>query len=215
MTKYSICDISGAEATEMRTPQEIVMTIAYSLKDGKKGDEYSVADISKSTQLHYMTTSDYLSLIEYIQENIPKINKIDSRGKARIVIINEMESDYSQKEKIMLTMFDKAAFSKDSALVIKNAEDCIDAAISEKLVLESIKGRYYLTTNGIMEAAKFAEKRAEKMMDLSVKSKKECLNYELEDKEEVWHKCNDCLENGYKQTGITDTIRCLPSSLAA
>lgn len=200
----------------MRTPQEIVMTIAYSLKDGKIGDEYSIADISKSTKLHYMTTGDYLNLIEYIQENIPKIKKIDSIGKAKIVIMDELESDYSQKEKVLLTMFDKAAFSKDSAYIIKDLEECIKDIISEGLAIKSTDAKYYLTTKGIIDAANLAEKRSEKITNLSSNSKEKCVDFEFKNKEGAWHKCEQNLEEYMPITKIDSIARCsLPSFNAA
>ena len=166
MVKSNILDTTflSFEGKKMRSPQEIIASIAYSLKEGKKGEEYTVAELSRKTEMHYMTVNNYLNMIEYVQKNIPLIDKVDLKGQTKIIIMEELKTGLSESERMLLFMFDKRAYTKESALLSKSFRDEDRfLLISGGLVVEK-KSKLFLTTEGIIEAAKYADKRAEKVV---------------------------------------------------
>jgi hypothetical protein len=145
----------------MRNPQEIVMAIAYTIKEGRKGDVYTVSDISKRTEMHYMTVNDYIGLIEFVQTNVPIIKRVNQRGKSRIVISKELEMDLSEKERMLLNLFDSGAFTSETAVTLRSfGKEHVSSAAEDGHIIE-IDNKFYLTTNGIVTAAEYAGKRAE------------------------------------------------------
>jgi len=154
------------EVTEMRSPQEIVTAIAYTIKEGKKGDAYAIAELSKKTQIHYVTMNDYLNLIEFVQRNIPSIEKVDQKGKARIIIKEELKIGISETERMILNMFDRGAFSESAAIPAKpfGNEDVLSAL--EHGMIREAGTKIFLTTDGIVKAAGYAEKRVERATDI-------------------------------------------------
>jgi len=145
----------------MRSPQEIVMAIAYALKEGKKGERYTVAELSKKMEMHYVTVRDYLNVIEYVQKNIPAIDKANQKGQARIVIAEELKINLTAEERMLLFMFDKGAFTKDTAISLSAFKDTSVSSAMEKGLVAEQNEKGYLTTEGIIESANYAEKRAE------------------------------------------------------
>ena len=142
------------------------MTLAYALKESKKGDEHTIADLSKNTRLHYMTTSDYLNLIEYVQENIPKIHKINIKGNVRIIVTDEIDTLLSPNERTLLNLFDRGAFTEETAISPNDYDqDCIKVEIEKKTIMETNAG-FHLTTAGIIEGTSIAGKRAKKVTEL-------------------------------------------------
>lgn len=157
----------------MRSPHQIIMALAYALKEGKKNEEYRVADLSKKTGLHYMTTNDYLNLIEYVQDNIPKFRKIDSKGNARIMVIEELKMPICSEEKTLLNIFDRGAFSEEAAISLNDYEMKSVSVFLDRGDMAKSEDRFYLTSSGILKAAKLASTRAEKVTKLeSIQEKK-------------------------------------------
>jgi hypothetical protein len=142
-----------------------VNAISYVLKEGKNGDEYTISDLVKRTDMHYVTMNDYLNIIEYVQNNIPKISKINTKGHAKIVIMEEIEMpSSSEKEALLLNLFDKGAFTKNTAADVKtlNKKPLKDAEEQDLVRKEGAK--YYLTADGIISAARTAGMREERIM---------------------------------------------------
>lgn len=152
----------------MRSPHQIVMALAYALKESKKGEENKVADLSKKTGLHYVTTDDYLNLIEYVQNNIPRLQKIGTKGNARVIITNEIEDQFPPNEKTLLNIFDKGAFSEETAIQLSDYERNYIGELLENEYTIQTDDQFYLTTQGIIKAAGIAGKRAEKVTSLEV-----------------------------------------------
>jgi hypothetical protein len=185
----------------MRTPREIIMTIAYALKEGKKGDEYTLAELSKKTEMHYETTKDYLDTIEYVQRNIPAIEKIDLKGKAKIVITEELKTDLPQEKRMLLIMFDRGSFTKDTAMQGKqfSAKD-ISSASDRGLIAECGK-KIYLTPEGIIESANYADERADRVTKLG----REKTNYHVIE-------CVDMEWSLFKSAKVEDLCAVLPAT---
>jgi len=147
-----------------RSPQDIIFALSHALKEGQKGDEYSVAKIAKRTNMHYMTVNDYLSMIEYIQCNTPKFSKVEQRGNARIIISQEMETDFSESDRFLLRIFDKGAFGKSTAVAPESFESlCLEELIENKDIIRT-DSKIYLSRSGITKAVDIADQREEKIM---------------------------------------------------
>ena len=151
--------------TMRRSPQEVVNAISYVLKEGRKGDEYTISDLVKRTDMHYVTMNDYLDIVEYVQNNIPKISKIDTKGHAKIVIMEEIEMPtVSEKEALLLSLFDRGAFTKNTAADVKTLNKKPLKDTEEQDLVRKEGARYYLTADGIVCAARTADMREERVM---------------------------------------------------
>jgi len=153
-----------------RSPQDVIYAISHALKEGKKGDEYFIADLAKRTGIHYVTMNNYITMIEYVQCNIPKFAKIEQKGNARIIISEELNMDMSDYERSLLRLFDKGAFAKSTAAVSDPFEGSIlEGSIKNGDVLR-IDSKIYLSVSGILKAADLADKREEKVLCSPIKT---------------------------------------------
>lgn len=150
------------EETPMRrSPQEIVDTIAYSLKEGKSGDEYQVSDLVKKTFMNHVTVSYYLDLIMHVQNNLPKIEYVEKKRNSFVRILKEAEMPLSNEEYILLSLFDKGAFTKSKAvLFFEESTEALNKLIESSLLLKTSE-KVFLLPEGIIMAAELADKRAE------------------------------------------------------
>lgn len=161
-----------------RSPQDIVYALSHALKEGKIGDEYLVAEIAKRTDMHYMTVNDYLTMIEYIQCNIPKFAKVEQKGNARIIVSQEMELDISEADRLLLRLFDKGAFGKSTAAASESFESQhTDEFIKSGDVIQ-VDSKIYLSRSGIMKAVDIADQREEKVLRSPIKA---CSEIRIED----------------------------------
>ncbi|MCL2142674.1 MAG: hypothetical protein FWH44_00200 [Methanomassiliicoccaceae archaeon] len=156
-----------------RSPEDIVYALSHALKEGRKGDEYSIAELAKHTGMHYVTVNNYLTMIEYVQRNIPKFSKIDRRGDAKIIVSQELEMDISDTERLLLKMFDRGAFRKGTAI----ASGSFDAELIESSVRKGdiirTDSQIYLSRSGMMKGADLADKREERVMRSPVRAQSE------------------------------------------
>ncbi|MCL2509680.1 MAG: hypothetical protein FWF07_01190 [Methanomassiliicoccaceae archaeon] len=144
-----------------RSPHEIVDTIAYSLKEGKPGNEYRISDIVKKTFMNHVTVSYYLELIVHIQNNLPKIEYIEKKRNSFVKILKEVELPLSDEEYVLLSLFDKDAFTKSKAAPFFEGSMEIINKLRGSSLLEITTDRVFLLPEGIVMAAGLAEKRAE------------------------------------------------------
>jgi len=148
-----------------RSPQEVVNAISYVLKEGRKGDEYTISDLAKRTDMHYMTMNDYLDIVEYVQNNIPKMSKIDTKGQSKIVIMEEIKMPTSsEKEALLLNLFDRGAFTKNTAADVKTLKKNPLMEAEKQDLIKKEGTKYYLTADGIVCAARTAGMREERVM---------------------------------------------------
>jgi len=144
-----------------RSPQEVVDTIAYSLKEGKPGDEYRVSDLVKMTFMNHVTVSYYLELITHVQNNLPKIEYVEKKRNSFIKIIKEVELPLSDEEYVLLSLFDKGAFTKSKAVPFFEGSINVLNKMKESSFLTETSGKVFLLAEGIVKAAEIAEKRAD------------------------------------------------------
>ena len=147
-----------------RSPQDVVYALSFALKEGKKGDEYYIADLAKRTEMHYMTVNNYLTMIEYIQSNIPRFEKTDRKGNAKITISQELEMDISDGERFLLRLFDKGVAGKGTAVKAEPFEgELLEDAIARGYVVRT-EAKIHLSRSGIMKAADLADEREERVI---------------------------------------------------
>ena len=147
-----------------RSPQDVIRALSHALKEGRKGDEYSVADLAKHTEMHYVTVNNYLTMIEYIQSNIPRFAKVDKKGNAKIIVSQELEMGMSDKERFLLRMFDKGIVGKSTAVKSEPFEgEILEISIRDGDVIKT-DAKIHLSRSGIMKAADLADRREERVM---------------------------------------------------
>ena len=153
-----------------RSPQDVIFRIANVLKNGRNGDEYSVAELVKETNMHYMTVSNYLTMIEYVHTNIPKFVKEDGTGKAKITITRETETEFSGIEKYLLQMFDEGAFGRNTAILSEPFDEILLEEMIGNADVIRMGLQVYLSKKGIMKATELVDKRFEKIMRMPVET---------------------------------------------
>lgn len=144
-----------------RSPQEVVDTIAYSLKEGKPGDEYKVSDLVKKTFMSHVTVSYYLDLIVQTQNNLPKIEYVEKKRNSFVRILKEVELPLSDREYVLLSLFDKGAFTRSKAVPVFESSNGVLDELKNTLLLAEMSGKVFLLPDGIVMAAELAERRAE------------------------------------------------------
>ena len=147
-----------------RSPQEVVDTIAYALKEGKPGDEYKVSDLVRKTFMNHVTVSYYLELIMHVQNNLPKIEYVEKKRNSYVKILKEAELPLSDEEYILLSLFDKGAFTKSNAVPFFEYSTEVMNKLKKVSLLEITTDSVFLQTKGIVAAAGLAEKRAESIL---------------------------------------------------
>ena len=153
-----------------RSPQDIIYTISHALKEGKKGDEYLIAELAKRIEMHYVTVSNYLTMIEYIHSNTPKFSTIYQKGNSKIIISEELEMDISDEERLLLTLFDRGAFGKSTSVRSEQFDgDALRISIKNGDVLRA-GSHIHLSKNGIMRAADIADEREGKVLCTPIKA---------------------------------------------
>ena len=147
--------------------------LSHALKEGRKGDEYLIADLAKHTDMHYVTVNNYLTMIEYIQSNIPRFEKVDQKGNTKIIISRELEMDISDSERLLLKMFDRGIVGKNTAVMSEpfNGES-LEISIAKEDVIRT-GSKIYLSRSGMMKAADLADKREERIMRSPIKAHSE------------------------------------------
>jgi hypothetical protein len=162
-----------------RSPQDVICTLSQALKEGRKGDEYLIVDLAKQTDMHYVTVNNYLTMIEYIQSNIPRFEKVDQKGNTKIIISDELEMDISESERLLLKMFDRGIVGKNTAVASEPFEGlALERSVTEGDVVRT-GPKIYLSRSGMMKAADLAEKREERIMRSPVKAYSEISVEEL------------------------------------
>jgi hypothetical protein len=144
-----------------RSPQEVVNTLAYALKEGQTGDEFKVSDIVKKTSMNHVTITYYLDLIAHIQNNLPTLEVVEKKRNSFVKILKEVQLPFSEEEHVLLSLFDKGAFTtKTSVSIDGKQKDILDKLIGSSL-LKQVSKKGYLLPEGIIKAAGLADKRAE------------------------------------------------------
>jgi len=141
-----------------------VDTIAYALKEGKPGDEYKVSDLVRKTFMNHVTVSYYLELIMHVQNNLPKIEYVEKKRNSYVKILKEAELPLSDEEYILLSLFDKGAFTKSNAVPFFEYSTEVMNKLKKVSLLEITTDSVFLQTKGIVAAAGLAEKRAESIL---------------------------------------------------
>jgi len=157
--------------SKRRSPQEVVDILAYSLKEGKPGDEYKVSDIVRKTSMNHVTASYYLDLIAHIQNNLPRIEVVEKKRNSFVKILKEVELILSEEEHLLLSLFDKGAFTKSTAVPFSESSEEIMNNLRRSDLLAEISGKVFLRPEGIVTAAKLADKRAEAVLSTKDKDK--------------------------------------------
>ena len=139
----------------------MVDTIAYSLKEGKTGDEYKVSELVKKTFMSHVTVSYYLELITHVQNNLPKIEYVEKKRNSFIKILKEVELPLSDEEHLLLSLFDKGAFTRSNAVPFFEGSINVLNKMKELSFLTVIAGKVFLLPEGIVKAAEIAERRAD------------------------------------------------------
>ncbi|MDR0887737.1 MAG: hypothetical protein LBM39_00920 [Candidatus Methanoplasma sp.] len=147
-----------------KSPQDIVRAISYALKEGKTGDEFEVSALSKSTGMHYMTVSSYLTMIEYIQNNIPKVCRAHQSTSAGITILQELDMSIPGYEKLILDLFDLGAFNGNTAASLGQFDDNDVEDAKEKELIIATGLKCYLSRKGIMDAMDLADEREDRVL---------------------------------------------------
>ena len=168
---YILCSILyNREILMRRSPQDVIYALSHALKEGRKGDEYSVADLAKHTEMHYVTVNNYLTMIEYIQSNIPRFAKVDKKGNAKIIVSQELEMGMSDKERFLLRMFDKGVVGKSTAVKSEPFEgEILETSIKDGDVVRT-DAKIHLSRSGILKAADLADRREERVMCSPIKA---------------------------------------------
>jgi hypothetical protein len=147
-----------------RSPQEVVDTLAYALKEGKPGDVFKISDIVRKTSMNHVTVMYYLDLIMHVQNNLPTIEVVETKRNSFIKILKEIELPFLEDERMLLSLFDKGAFSRTTAVSFSGcSKDVLEKLTGSSLVMLSSK-KIYLLPEGIIMAAEFADKRAEAVL---------------------------------------------------
>ncbi|MDR2846281.1 MAG: hypothetical protein LBV63_03265 [Candidatus Methanoplasma sp.] len=147
-----------------KSPQDIVRAISYALKEGKKGDGFEIVALARSTEMHYVTVYNYLGLIEYIQNNIPKVSKIDQKENAKVTILQELDMSISSLERMLLDVFDKGAFMDSSSISVEHLDStALSEALDRQLIVLN-GSQCHLSRKGLMDAMDLAEEREDKVL---------------------------------------------------
>jgi len=144
-----------------RSPQEVVNTLAYALKEGKQGDEFKLSELAKRTSMSYVTVQYYLDLIEHVQKNIPMIEVVEKPRTSHVKILKEIDLKLSDAENMLLQLFDRKAFGEAFAVSIDQFPKEAFFELDGSLISMTSPKKIYLSTKGIIEAATLAGIRAD------------------------------------------------------
>ena len=135
--------------------------LAYSLKEGKPGDEFKVSDLVRMTSINHVTISYYLELINHVQNNLPRMEYVEKKRNSYVRILKEVEFPMSEEEHTLLSLFDKGAFNKLTAVSFnENSRGIMEKMKGSSLIAE-ISEKVYLLPDGIVAGAELAGKRAD------------------------------------------------------
>jgi len=149
------------ESAERRSPQGVVNMLAYSLKEGKPGDEYRITDLVKMTSMNHVTITYYIDLIEHIQRNLPMIEYVEKKRNSYVRILKGVEMTLTEEEQLLLFLFDKGAFSRSTAVPYSESSRDVVKKLMDSLLLAETSEKAFLLTEGIVKAAMLADERAD------------------------------------------------------
>ena len=136
----------------------VVEDITEVLKNSERGDEYTVSEIARETNIHYMTVDTYLDMIEYIHSNVPAFTKTDNDGVVKISVTKGPKKDETV-EKGILDMFYRGSMGRSTSIPSDEFRaDVLERMISSNYVI-AIDSGVYLSRNGIIRAAGLANRR--------------------------------------------------------
>lgn len=148
-----------------KSPQEITMLLADSMKRIRQGESITISEIKKITGLHYETIQSYAEMAVYIQRSFPRIELIDE-GSLGIRIIEVPSLNFSIEDEFILFLFDNQAFRSGSASNWPkwfSAEDLTET--KALVVVTGDQSRCYLTPDGIIKAVELADQRESAIID--------------------------------------------------
>jgi hypothetical protein len=144
-----------------RSPQEVVNTLAYALKEGRPGDEFKLSDLVKKTFMNHITITYYLDLIVSAQNNLPLIEVVEKKRNSLVRILKEVQLPFSEEEHVLLSFFDKGAFTGKTAVPLEGKpKDILDKLIASYMLMQ-VSQNGYLLPEGIIRAARLASERAD------------------------------------------------------
>jgi hypothetical protein len=116
-----------------RKPIDIVAEITNHLIKYSIDSEFSISELSKNTDSHYNTMSDYMILIQMIQRLCPQIHFDAKNKKIKIKGISPGFRKFSQEEQIILHLFSHKIFDFHSSIPISQFENQNPPQLIEKL----------------------------------------------------------------------------------
>jgi hypothetical protein len=97
----------------------------------------------------------------HVQNNLPKIEYVEKKRNSFVKILKEVELPLSNEDYMLLSLFDKGAFTKSKAVpFFENSTDVLNKLRESSLLAETSE-KVFLLPDGIVMAAELAEKRAE------------------------------------------------------
>jgi predicted transcriptional regulator len=137
-----------------RDPIEIVYSIAEPLRRLQSGETIRINEVAEQADLHWMTASRYLELVEFIQTKLPRL-AFEQVGELRAVRItsNPWLDLLSPEDRTLVRLMRAQAGTSKSAISLNADEKSIISTLLEKgLVRQTESGSVFLTPTGASRA---------------------------------------------------------------
>jgi hypothetical protein len=139
--------------TTRNAPVEIIHKLGDTLRKYLENDLISINKISEESGLHWQTTKTYLSIINLVQHDIPRISieKSNNSFLVRVVSRDVEFSKYTEKEKIMISLYlGKATIPENSISTKEMDKRLVDNLLAENLIKATPDSKIYLTELGVL-----------------------------------------------------------------
>lgn len=99
-----------------RKPIEIVADVINSLNGLQMNQQYSINELKSRSNIHWETASNYLQLIQFIQDYAPKIEMDPETKNFQICAYSNVTQNLPLEEQLILYLFLNKAFSNESMI---------------------------------------------------------------------------------------------------
>jgi len=170
-----------------KDPLSISISLIYNLNLLEENKEYNINELKFITNLenHWITIQKYLNIFNLIQKYCPKIELDGSKLR---IIESKIYKRLTEKEKLILYLFNNQALNSDSAIILPEKTDLSDISESIDYLFKKTNDNKFYLTKSSLEFYRYFKK------DLSD------LIYNNRDIDEIFEKTEESSEG---ETGFT------------
>ncbi|MHA1520560.1 MAG: hypothetical protein ACTSRK_10305 [Promethearchaeota archaeon] len=138
-----------------RKPIKIITDLTNILNGYPQNMEIKINEIKERTDIHWNTAKDYLYLIYFIQNLVPKLNisKIEEKLTISIKENSNLIHSMDDEKRFIIHLFVQKAFEEETAIFLETRNHEYLAKLEMEKLIFSIDGRkYFLRRSGKIRA---------------------------------------------------------------